>query len=147
MSEDLIPRASSIGYLGVYMDEHLSYKHHIAKKCQAAIFNYFKIISIRPLLDVPTIAHLCLSLCISHLDYCNSVLYGLPDTTIKRYQRIENMCACLTLRQGIRESIMECLKDLHWLPIKQRIQYKILTLTHKCINKIGPKYLQDLIHL
>ena len=78
VSEDLIPRASSIRYLGVYMDEHLNYKQHVAKKCQAAMFNYFKIRSIRPLLDVPTTARLCLSLCILHLDYCNSVLYGLP---------------------------------------------------------------------
>ena len=129
------------------MDSQLNYKHHIAKKCQAAMFNYFKIRSIRPLLDVPTTARLCLSLCISHLDYCNSVLYGLPNTTINCYQRIQNMCTHLTLRKGIRDSISECLKELHWLPVKQRIEYKILTLTHKCINKIGPKYLQDLIHL
>ena len=53
------------------------------------------------------------------------------------------MCARLTLRRGKRDSITECLKELHWLPIKQRIHYKILTLTHK----IGPKYLQDLICL
>ena len=57
------------------------------------------------------------------------------------------MCARLTLRRGKMDSITECLKELHWLPIKQRIQYKILTLTHKCVNKIGPKYLQDLIRL
>ena len=111
------------------------------------MLNYFKIKSIRPLLDDHTTARLCLSLCISHLDYCNSMLYGLPDTTLNRLQRIQNMCACLTLRRGKRDSITECLKELHWLPIKQRIQYKILTLTHKCINKIGPKYLQDLIRL
>ena len=92
-------------------------------------------------------ACLCLSLCISHLDYCNSVLYGLPSTINSRYQGIQNMCAHLTLLRGSRESFMECLKELHWLPIKQRIQYKILKLTHKCVNKIGPKDLQDLIHL
>ena len=147
VSDDLIPRAGMIRYLGVYMDAHLNYKHHVTKKCKAAMINYFKIKSIRPLLDVKTTARLCLSLCISHLDYCNSVLYGLPDTTLNRFQRIQNMCARLTLRRGRRESITECLKELHWLPIKQRIQYKILTLTHKCLNKIGPKYLQDLIHL
>ena len=147
MSEDLIPRADIIRYLGVYMDTHLNYKHHVTKKCKAAMINYFKIKSIRPLLDVKTTARLCLSLCISHLDYCNSVLYGLPDTTLNRFQRIQNMCARLTLRRGKRDSITECLKELHWLPVKQRIQYKILTLTHKCVNKIGPKYLQELIHL
>ena len=68
VSEDLIPRANTIRYLGVYMDAHLSYKHHITKKCQAAMSNYFKIRSIRPLLDVSTTARLCLSLCILHLD-------------------------------------------------------------------------------
>ena len=147
VSGDLIQRADMIRYLGVYMDAHLTYRHHVTKKCKAAMINYFKIKSIRTLLDVKTTARLCLSLCISHLDYCNSVLYGLPDITLNRYQRIQNMCARLTLRRGRRESITECLKELHWLPIKQRIQYKILTLTRKCLNKIGPKYLQDLIQL
>ena len=42
VSDDLIPRANTIRYLGVYMDMHLSYKQHITKKCQAAMFNYFK---------------------------------------------------------------------------------------------------------
>ena len=147
VSDDLIPRTDTVRYLGVYMDAHLNYKHHITQKCRAAMINYFKIRSIRPLLDVPTTACLCLSLCIAHLDYCNSVLYGLPDTSLNRLQRIQNMCARLTLSRGRRDSMTECLKELHWLPIKQRIQYKILILTHKCVNKIGPKYLQDLIHL
>ena len=43
VSSDLIPRTDTIRYLGVYMDSHLSYKHHFTKKCQAAMFNYFKI--------------------------------------------------------------------------------------------------------
>ena len=138
-------RSSSIRYLRVHIDEHLNFKQHVTKKCQTAMFNYFKIRSIRQLIDAPTTAHLCLSLCISHLDYCNSVLYGLLDTTTSKYHRIQNMCARLALRQSKRDSITECLKELHWLPIKQRIKYKILTLTHKCVSKIGPEYLQDLI--
>ena len=55
------------------------------------------------------------------------------------------MCACLVLKRTKRDSITECLKELHWLPIKQRISYKILVLTHKSVNGQGPKYLQDLI--
>ena len=128
------------------MDEHLSFKQHVTRKCQIAMHNYFKIRSIRQLLNTPTTAHLCLSLCMSHLDYCNSVLYGLSETTICKLQRIQNMCARLTLRWSKRDSIMGCLKELHWLPIKQHIEYKILILTHKCFNKNGPKYLQDLIN-
>ena len=55
------------------------------------------------------------------------------------------MCVCLALRRSNRDSVTECLKELHWLPIVQRIDFKILTLTHKCISKTGPEYLQQLI--
>ena len=109
------------------------------------MFNYFKIRSIRRILDIPTTTRLCLSLCISHLDYCNSLLYSLPDSTLNRLQRVQNMCAHLVLRRTKRDSITECLKELHWLPIWQRIAYKILLLTHKSVNGQGPKYLQKLI--
>ena len=144
---DLIVRSHSIKYLGVHMDEHLNYKLHVTKKCQAAMLNYFKICSIRHLLNATTTAHLCLSLCVSHLDYCNSVLYGLPDVTIHKLQRVQNMCVHLALRRNKSESITQCLKEIHWLPICQRIMYKIPTLTHKCINKSGPKYQHELITL
>ena len=55
------------------------------------------------------------------------------------------MCAHLVLRRGKMDSTTACLKYLHWLPVKQRIHYKILTLTCKSYHQIGPKYLQDLI--
>ena len=85
---DLVVRSHSIKYLGVHLDENLNFKQHVMKKCQAAMFNYFKIRSIRHLLDAHTTAYLCLSLCVSHLDYCNVVLYGLLDTTINKLQWI-----------------------------------------------------------
>ena len=99
--EDLVLRSHSIKYLGVHLDEHLNFKLHITKKCQTAMQNYFKIRSIRH----PSGYHhyspcLCLSLCILHLDYCNSVLYGLPDTTRNKLQRVQNMCSTLSIKMG-----------------------------------------------
>ena len=58
----------------------------------------------------------------------------------------KHVCA-LNIKKRKKDSITECLKELHWLPIKQRIHYKILTLTHKCVHRIGPKYMQDLIRM
>ena len=109
------------------------------------MFNFLRIKSIRHLLDEDTTDSLCLSLCISHLDYCNSLLYGLPDTSLAKFQRIQNMCACLVLRRSKYESATQALLHLHWLPIKQRIAFKILILTYKCVHGTGPQYLQNLI--
>ena len=55
------------------------------------------------------------------------------------------MCAQLVLRRPKGSSITQCLKDLHWLPICQRIEFKILTLTFKYLNKQAPEYLQNLL--
>ena len=82
---------------------------------------------------------------ISHIDYCNSLLYGIPQASLQKLQRVQNMCARLVLRRRKTDSATSCLKDLHWLPVKQRIHYKILTLTYKSYHGIGPKYLQQMI--
>ena len=81
----------------------------------------------------------------SHLDCANSFLVGLPDVTINKLQRVQNMCAKLGLRKGKFDSLTECMKHLHWLPIHQRISFKILALTHMRINGDAPEYLKDLI--
>lgn len=77
----------------------------------------------------------------------NSLLYGLPKIILKQNAvSTEHLCCVrLTLRRGARDSITTYLKELHWLWIEQRIDYKILTLTHKCIHGVGTQYLQDLI--
>ena len=84
---NLILRSYIVRYLGVWMDSTLSFKTHVTKKCQAAMLNYIRIWSICHLLTQEATSSLLLSLCISHLDYCNSILYGLPDSTIKSFRK------------------------------------------------------------
>ena len=81
----------------------------------------------------------------SHLDYSNALLYSLPKKTIKRYHIVRNMCAKLVLGRWKYSSSTDALHCLHWLPIQWRITYKIVLITFKCINKIAPRYLQELI--
>ena len=142
---DLIARSHAVRYLGAWLDSNLSYKLHITKKCQAAMLNFQRIKSIQHLLDPSTCANLCVSLCISHLDYANSLLTGLPKVSLNKLQRVQNMCAKLALREGKFDSPRECMKHLHWLLIRYRINFKILVLTHKCLNGDAPEYLKDLI--
>ena len=88
----MVERATVIKYLGAWLDAQLSFKEHATKKCQTAIINYLHIRNICHLLTDSTCETLPLSLLISHLDYANTLLYGLPAIPINTFQRIQNMC-------------------------------------------------------
>ena len=142
---DLIVRSEVIRYLGVWLNSTLNFKTHVTKKCKVAMLNFLRIRSIHHLLTEDATSSLVLSLCVSHLDYCNSVLYGLPDITISKMQKIQSMCAHLVLRKHKWDSATACLATLHWLPVKQHITFKICVLTYKLLHKQGPQYLQDML--
>ena len=145
ISGSTIPKSPSVKYLGVTLDENLNLKEHILTKCKTAIANFVRICYIWKYLTTDACSTLILGLCISHLDYANALYYGLPDKTISHLQRVQSMCAKLTLRKFKYNSTTDALLQLHWLPIKHRINYKIATITHKCIYGTAPQYLKDLL--
>ena len=65
------------------------------------------------------------------LDYCNGILFNLPKNKIERLQRTQNQAARMLKRIPRRNHITPVLKDLHWLRINERIEFKILILTHR----------------
>ena len=87
--------------------------------------------------NAETLVHAFIS---SKLDFCNALLYGLPQSVIDRLQYVQNCAARLVTRT--RSSV---LRRLHWLPVRQRITYKILLLTYKALNGMAPKYIADLL--
>ena len=109
--------------------------------------NFIKIRSIQDYLSISACTTLVLTVCISHIDYANAILFGSTAKVINKFQPLQNMCAKLILRRPKYSSSMESLYKLHWLTVCQRIDCKILTLTHKCIQGQAPKYLQDLINI
>ena len=80
----------------------------------------------------------------SHLHCGYPLLYGLPKS-IKQYQPVQNICAKLVLNRSKYSSSTDALCTLYRLPIQERIQLKVLTLTYKCLENKTPKYLTDLI--
>ena len=54
------------------------------------------------------------------------------------------MCAKLALRRRKYDSPTQCMTELHWLPVRQRIAFKILVLIYKCLHNATPEYLKDL---
>ena len=78
-------------------------------------------------------------------DYCNAVLYGFPDAQLQQLQLVQNAAARLLTGTHRREYITPVLFALHWLPIRQRIQFKLLLQVYRCTHQLAPGYLMDLV--
>ena len=86
-------------YLGVRTDQTLSMQDQISSVCRASFLALRRLASIRPYLSERTSARLVAALITSRLDYCNSVLAGLPAEQIGRLQRVQNSAAWLVLEK------------------------------------------------
>ena len=79
----------------------------------------------------------------SRLDYCNSLLHGTTDSQIQRLQSVQNAAARLVTGTRRTDHITPILRSLRWLPVRQRIKFKLAMLVHNCLNDRAPKYLVD----
>ena len=136
-----------IKYMGAFLNNGLSFKHHITTKCRIAMWNLQQLKPLWPSLTVQACMTLVPGLVISHLDYVNSAFIGLPTSDINKMQRVQNAAAKFVLNLKRMDSSTEALKKLHWLPIKFRVQFKILLLVYKCLNGLAPSYLMELLEL
>jgi len=143
-SEEIVPakEAKNIGFIFDYI---MDSKKQISATCKSAWFHLRNVGKIRQYLDKKSTEQLIHSFVTSKLDYNNCLLYGLPDTLLLRLQRIQNAAARLVLRLPKHCHITPTLQDLHWLPIKHRINYKILLMVFKALNNCAPSYIADLL--
>ena len=131
--------------LGVWLDSSLSMSTHINKLCSAAFYHLRNIKRIRKYLSRESATILVHAFISSRLDYCNSLLYGLPAYQLNKLQRVQNAAARIIRRLPKFCHITPVLRELHWLPVKFRIDYKILLLTYKGLHEMCPDYLKDLL--
>ena len=120
--------------LGIIFDEDLSMSCQVNNLCKNMIFQLQKISSIRLYLTEEAAKTLVTSLILSRLDYCNSLLAGITKDNLSKLQSIQNHAAKLIKRKKKYDHVSPLLQELHWLPVTQRIDYKIALLVFKCIN-------------
>ena len=133
--------------LGFWFDSQMKMVTNISKCSSAAFFNIFNIRRIRKFLTYETAKILVNSLVISSLDYCNSLLYGLPTIHLNKLQRVQNAAARLISNTSRFDRITPTLINLHWLPVKSRIDFKLLLIVFKALHGLAPDYLIELINI
>jgi len=131
--------------LRVTFDDNLTFENVVSQKCRSASFGLYKIGRIRNYLDKTTTERLIHAFVMSHFDFCNSLLFGLPSRQIQRLQVIQNSAARLVTRTKKHESISSVLRNLHWLPIQSRINFKVLLFAYQCFHQFAPLYLLELL--
>ena len=105
--------------LGVDFDSDLTLKKHVrnvTKKCFYTLKNMFKI---RRCINETAAKVMVHTMTTSKLDYCNAILYGLLESTLKHFTRVQNLSARFTSQHDKYEGITPVLKQFHWLPYEK----------------------------
>ena len=111
--------------------------------CKSCFYHLRNISRIRKHQSTESFVH---ALVTSRLHFCSSLLYGLPKYLIEYLQKGQNVAARVVVLSNKHEHITPILHSLHWLPVEQRISYKLPLLAYKALNGLVPKYISDLIN-
>ena len=141
---DVIP-AYSAKNLGSWFVSHMDMATHITRTHGSPFFYLYNIRLIRRYLTSECTEKLIHAFITSRLDYSNSLLYGVPDHHMEKLQRVMNASARLIFYAPKHCHITPLLQQLHWLPIRLQIGFKILLITFKVLQGSAPKYLIDFI--
>ena len=142
---DLVNASESAKNIGVCFDNLIIMEKQITLICKSAFYHLHNIAKIRKFIsfkDCETLIHAFVS---TKLDYCNSLLSGLSQSQIQKLQYVQDYAARLLTGTRKYDSITPILKELHWLPVAERIHYKILLLTFKSLNNLAPFNLKELL--
>ena len=147
LDETSVPSSKSCRNLGAIFDSRMTFEKFISHKCRTASYALYRIGKIRNYLDKPTTEKLIHAFVLCHIDFCNSLIFGLPQRQIKKLQTIQNSAARLVTQTRKYESITPVLRNLHWLPVLSRISFKLLVFAYECFHEIAPSYLTELLIL
>jgi hypothetical protein len=142
-----IKPADVVRDLGVLLDNSLSMKNQISSITKSCFFHLRRIRQVKKSLNEKCLRTLVQALVISRIDYCNSVLYGLPASTLQPLTTVLHCAAKLIKNLNARDHITPTLRELHWLPIQARINFKICLLMYRIYTHTSPSYLSSLVTL
>ena len=141
----MIPVSNMVYNLGVKFDSQLTYSPQINSICSQSYKLLRNLASVRKFLSTDDLRLLVQSIIVSRIDNCNSLLYGVLGSNLNKLQKLQNACARLIYGKRKREHVTPLLRELHWLPIRQRIIFKILLFVFKFYQNSAPIYIMELL--
>ena len=140
-----VEAVSHVRNLGVTYDSAMTMEQHVNNICRSAYISMRNIGYIRQYLTKDATRAIVSGLITSRLDYCNALLHGTPNLLLHKLQRIQNSAARIITRTSRHSHITPVLKELHWLPVQCRIEYKILVHTYGALHERAPSYVNDML--
>ena len=141
-----VPINTTVNNLGVIFDPQLAMKAHVKKVCGVSFYQLRQLRTVRKSLSMEGCKTLVHAFIASRVDYCNSILCGVGVTQLGFLQSVLRSAARLVMERRKFDSISDDMRDvLHWLPINQRIEFKICTYVFKCLHGTAPPYLCEMI--
>ena len=132
--------------LGFYLDSTLSYDYQVNEIVKSCFMSIKTISSIKHFLGYEQKRMLVSSLILSKLDYCNSMYFGTHSDNLRKLQSVQNSAARLIFGCQVNDSLTVLFDKLHWLPIRNRIIFKLCVNVHKCLYHIAPEELMSLLY-
>lgn len=128
--------------LGVIFDSSFSFSAQVSAICSSSYYHIRDFARIRRYLKRPTAITLANALVSSRLDYCNSLLDSITQYDMKRLRSIQySVCRIINrISRYSNDRMSPHLKSLHWLPIRQRIDFKWYLLMFKIVKYKLPPY-------
>ena len=132
--------------LGVIFDGAFKFESQVSAVVRNSFYHLRTIAKTKAYLSHSDLERVIHAFITSRLDYCNALYTGIDQSQLRRLQLVQNSAARLLTCTRKRDHITPALTSLHWLPVRFRIDFKLLLITYKSLNGLAPSYLSDLIH-
>ena len=140
-----VQASSVVRDLGVQLDSHLTMKQHVNKVISIGFYHLRRLKRVMRYLSTGLSQQLISAFIFSKIDYCNSLLAGLPKSTMTSLQSLQHAAARVVLHLHPFSPIQPALRQLHWLPVERRVIFKLCLMMHRVHTGQCPTYIAELV--
>lgn len=136
---------SSIRNLGVTFDPPLTLDTHVKSLVRSCFYHLRNIAKLTPIVSRSELEMIIHAFVSSRLDYCNFLFTCLSNASLERLQGVQNAAARLLTKHHKHSHATPLLIQLQRLPVKFRVQFKIIIMTYRALHGVAPTYLSELL--